>query len=72
MVSLAHLARPSTLIRWRSGWRSLKRELKETEVAEAETRVSASKAEADLAAARATRDAVGSTPCRKSCARLRQ
>lgn len=36
----------------------LKRELKETEVAEAEARVSASKAEADLAAARATRDAV--------------
>jgi exonuclease SbcC len=36
----------------------LKRELKEAEVAEAEARVSASKAEADLAAARATRDAV--------------
>lgn len=36
----------------------LKRELKETEVAEAEARVSASKAEADLAAARAMRDAV--------------
>ncbi len=36
----------------------LKRELKKAEVAEAEARVSASKAEADLAAARATRDAV--------------
>jgi DNA repair protein SbcC/Rad50 len=36
----------------------LKRELKEAEVAEAEARVSASKAEAGLAAARATRDAV--------------
>ncbi|MFN5826913.1 MAG: SbcC/MukB-like Walker B domain-containing protein, partial [Rhodobacterales bacterium] len=38
--------------------RLAKRELMEAEVAEAEARVSASKAEADLAAARATRDAV--------------
>lgn len=37
---------------------SLKRELKEAEVAETEARVAASKAEADLAAARATRDTV--------------
>lgn len=36
----------------------LKRELKEAELAEAEALISASKAEADLAAARATRDAV--------------